>query len=181
MTDAPRPDPRSGRGRVLVTALVVALAVVAIDQVTTSVALAGLRHGPVQVLGLLRFALAFNTGSAFSLFTGWAPLLAAVAVLLVAALAAIAWQVRRTGVAVALGLVIGGAMGNLADRLFRGHHGAVIDFIDLRFWPTFNLADAAIVVGIIVLAILLWRRPLPRELRRSPAANSSRVGGDARS
>jgi signal peptidase II len=49
-----------------------------------------------------------------------------------------------------LGLIIGGALGNLVDRLVRHHAGAVIDFVDLRWWPVFNVADAAITVGVVV-------------------------------
>jgi signal peptidase II len=53
--------------------------------------------------------------------------------------------------------VIGGALGNLSDRVFRSHHGAVVDFIALHFWPTFNVADSCVVVGSILLVLLLWR------------------------
>ena len=66
-------------------------------------------------------------------------------------------RVQSTAIAVALGLVVGGALGNLADRVFRSNHGAVIDFIALHFWPTFNVADSCIVVGGILAAVLLWR------------------------
>ncbi len=59
--------------------------------------------------------------------------------------------------AVAVGLILGGAVGNLADRLFRGHHGAVVDFLYSGFWPTFNVADTCIVVGSFLLALRLWR------------------------
>ena len=58
---------------------------------------------------------------------------------------------------VALGLVVGGALGNLSDRVLRSNHGAVVDFIALHFWPTFNVADSCIVVGGILAALLLWR------------------------
>jgi signal peptidase II len=66
-------------------------------------------------------------------------------------------RVQSTGIAIALGLVVGGALGNLADRLVRSHRGSVIDFIALHFWPTFNVADSCIVVGGILAAVLLWR------------------------
>lgn len=141
-------------------ALAVAAVVVGVDQTTKSIAQAHLQGGPVHVLGPLSLALGYNTGSAFSLLTGWAPLLGAVAALLAVALAVMAWRTRRRSVAVALGLVLGGALGNLTDRLVRGHHGAVIDFIDFRYWPTFNVADACIVVGIALLVVLAWRRGL---------------------
>ena len=61
--------------------------------------------------------------------------------------------------AVGLGLVLGGAVGNLADRLVRGHHGDVVDFVTLTHWPTFNVADSAITVGVVLLLVLQFRRP----------------------
>ena len=64
----------------------------------------------------------------------------------------------RSG-AIALGLVLGGASGNLTDRLFRAPRwgrGAVVDFIDFRFWPVFNFADAAIVAGVVMLGATMW-------------------------
>ena len=66
-------------------------------------------------------------------------------------------RVRSDLLAVSIGLVVGGALGNLADRVLRSHHGAVVDFIALHFWPTFNVADTAIVVGVLWAAFLLWR------------------------
>jgi signal peptidase II len=57
-------------------------------------------------------------------------------------------------------------MGNLSDRLFRGNHGAVVDFIASRYWPTFNVADVAIVTGAILLVVVGYRRD-PRRQRRS--------------
>ncbi|HUA94033.1 MAG TPA: signal peptidase II, partial [Acidimicrobiales bacterium] len=65
--------------------------------------------------------------------------------------------------AVAVGLVLGGALGNLSDRAFRGHHGDVVDFVTLTHWPTFNVADACITVGVVLLVVLYWREPAPRE------------------
>ena len=61
--------------------------------------------------------------------------------------------------AVAMGLVLGGALGNLTDRVFRSNGGAVVDFIDPQWWPIFNVADAAVVCGAILLAITGWRGP----------------------
>ena len=75
--------------------------------------------------------------------------------------------------ALAMGLLLGGAVGNLADRLVRHHHGAVIDFIDLHWWPVFNVADAAITVGALLLALVLFRaRPVPPG-RRGPTPGSA--------
>jgi signal peptidase II len=60
----------------------------------------------------------------------------------------------RTSAAVALGLLLGGAVGNLSDRLFRDHDGAVIDFIDFGWYPVFNVADMALVTGAILLVLV---------------------------
>lgn len=143
-------------------ALAVAATVVAADQITKTIAESKLHNGSVHVLGPLSFTLNYNSGSAFSLLTGWAPLLVIVATVLIGVLAVLAWRAQRPGVAVALGMVLGGATGNLMDRIVRGHHGAVVDFIDLRFWPTFNLADASIVLGLLLLALQLWRHGVER-------------------
>jgi signal peptidase II len=142
-------------------ALGVAAFVVTSDQVTKSLAVALLRR-PVHVLGPLGLGVAYNTGSAFSLFTGATVVLAVVAALIALALVAMARRVRRTSTAVMLGMVLGGALGNLADRVFRGHGGAVVDFITLSHWPTFNLADTAITVGVILLVAKLLFRPAAR-------------------
>lgn len=141
--------------RLLLTGGVAAVVVVA-DQVTTSLAEDRL-HGPVHLLGPLGLALGYNSGSAFSLFTGAPAVVGAVALVLVAVLVWLAWTARTAAVAAAVGLVLGGALGNLADRAFRGHHGDVVDFITLSHWPTFNVADACITVGVVVLVVLFWR------------------------
>ncbi|HEX2063573.1 MAG TPA: signal peptidase II, partial [Acidimicrobiales bacterium] len=110
----------------------------------------------------LRLRLSFNTGVAFGLGRGLGPLLVAGAVLLLVALLAVGTRtVETTGAAVALGLLVGGAVGNLADRLVGGHGGAVVDFIDLQWWPAFNVADAAITCGAVLLVVV--------QLRRAPA------------
>ena len=70
----------------------------------------------------------------------------------------LAWRAPSRGIAVALGLVLGGALGNLADRALRGHHGQVVDFVTLPHWPTFNVADACITVGVLLAVVLFWRR-----------------------
>ncbi len=140
--------------------------VCAADQVTKSLAVAHLGAGPVHLVGPLSLALTYNSGVAFSIGSGLTlPIVLVGAGLIVLA----AWFVRGApsiGVAVGLGLVIGGAAGNLADRLFRSRNGAVVDFIHLSFWPTFNLADSAIVSGCVLLAVAFLRAEAPSERRR---------------
>lgn len=148
--------------------VVVAGIVVAADQATKTWALHD-AVDPRHVVGPVWLALTFNSGAAFGLGRGVTPVVEAVVVALVAALLIFGRRATRhaTVPAVAgLGLLVGGAIGNLVDRVVRNHNGSVIDFIAaLRIgrhdrWPIFNLADAAIVVGAVVLAIAYsTRRP----------------------
>jgi signal peptidase II len=141
----------SGPARLAVAAGVVVLVVLA-DQLTKWWAVDRLASGPVHVVWRLDLALSFNTGSAFSLFPGETPVLVVIALGLVAVLVVLVWRAPTAGRAAILGLILGGALGNLSDRFFRGDHGAVVDFIELHFWPTFNVADACITVGCVLLA-----------------------------
>jgi signal peptidase II len=84
----------------------------------------------------------------------------------VVALVAVLRGVQRWPMALALGLVLGGALGNLTDRVVRGHHGAVVDFVALHFWPTFNVADSCIVVGVLLAVALSWGDERGRSRRR---------------
>lgn len=126
---------------------------VAADQVTKSLAVAHL-HQPVHLVGPFGLALTFNSGAAFSLFSGAAPVIAPLAAVLVVVLVFAAWRSRAPGISVGLGMILGGALSNLADRAFRGHGGAVVDFITLTHWPTFNVADAAITLGAVLVVVV---------------------------
>lgn len=152
-----RPRARWGSWSRLAIASVLAVLVVLVDQLTKSWAVSRLSQGPVHVLGPLDLQLQRNTGSAFSLFQGDAVVLVVIAVVLVGALLVMAGRAATSGRAVVLGLILGGALGNLADRLFRGDNGAVIDFIALHVWPTFNVADSCIVIGCVLLIVSLLR------------------------
>ena len=137
-----------------------AAAVVAADQLTKVWAVAALEDGPFSVLGPVRLALTRNKAGAFGLGGAFVPLLAVGATVLVVVLVMRGDLVRRPLLAVAAGLVLGGAFGNLVDRVFRAPgllRGAVVDFVDLRWWPVFNLADAAITCGCVALVWSGWR------------------------
>ena len=112
-------------------------------------------------------ALQFNSGLAFSLFTGRATLVTVLLGVGVVVLAVLVARVRTMPQAVGGGLVLGGGLGNLSERVVSDHHGLVADFITLSHWPTFNVADACITVGVIVLAasVLLDR---PTAARAAP-------------
>jgi signal peptidase II len=132
----------------------VAGAVAALDQATQTLALQHLKLGaPRHLIWTLQFNLTFNTGIAFSQATGATVLVTVVALVVLAALVVIARRSSGTGMAVAFGLIIGGAVGNLIDRIVRHHSGGgVIDFIDFQWFPIFNLADASITVGVLLAA-----------------------------
>lgn len=142
------------RRRSLLIAGIVAALVVAADQVTTSMALAHLR-GPVHLIGPLGLDLQFNSGTAFSLLSGAGLWITPVVLVACAVLVWLAWHGGRTVYGVGYGLLLGGALGNLADRVFRAQHGRVVDFVTLSHWPTFNLADAGITAGALVLVAAL--------------------------
>ncbi len=133
-------------------ALLAGAAVLLLDQLTKAWALSALDAGrTIDLVWTLRFRLIFNTGAAFSQGEGLGPLLAILVLVVVGLLVRLG---ARTGDPVArlcIGVIIGGALGNLADRAFRSGDGflggAVVDFVDLQWWPVFNLADAAVVVG----------------------------------
>jgi signal peptidase II len=137
--------------------------VVVLDQLTKLWAVAALSDGPVPVLdGVLRLRLTRNPGGAFSLLTGFTPLLALLAAAMAVVIVRTARRATDPVMAYSLGLVLGGAVGNLVDRLVRAPgflRGEVIDFIRVPYWPTFNLADSAITVGVVLIVLRGWRAP----------------------
>jgi signal peptidase II len=137
-----------------------ALVVVVADRVTTTLVEHHL-HGVTHIWGPFGLALQFNSGLAFSLFTGRSTLVTVVLAVGVVVLAFLVGRARTMAQAAGGGLVLGGGLGNLSERIVSGHHGLVADFITLSHWPTFNVADACITVGVVVLAasVLLDRRP----------------------
>lgn len=134
-----------------------ATSVLALDQLTKWWALEALDDGPIDVVGSLRFNLVFNDGGAFSVGRGATGLFIVVGLVMVAGLLWWSRRARTTGVAAALGLIVGGALGNLTDRLLRGFDGRVVDFIDLQWWPVFNVADIGLFCGAALLLIVTWR------------------------
>jgi signal peptidase II len=151
--------PRRGARRLWLT-LAVAAVVVAADQASKSWAVHRLSSGSIHVAWKLDLVLGFNSGSSFSLAQGWGSVLAGLAIVFVVVLLATARRAQSTLMAVAIGMIVGGALGNLVDRVARAHH-SVVDFVALHFWPTFNVADSCIVVGGILAGIALWRTPAP--------------------
>jgi signal peptidase II len=128
--------------------------VVVADRVTTTIALDHL-HDVRHLWGPLGLAMTFNSGFAFSLFSGRAIVVTVLLCIGVIVVAAVVAQVKTVPLAIGAGLVLGGAIGNLSERIAGGHGGRVPDFVTLDYWPTFNLADACVTVGVIVLIVTL--------------------------
>ena len=139
----------------------VAAAVVGADQLSKSLVQPALEKGDVHVLGPLDLELSYNPGVAFGVGRGLSPALVAAGVMIVVAVVGFTTSLQSRLTTLAAGLIAGGAVSNLSDRLARGHGGAVIDWIHLSHWPTFNVADSCIVIGVglLILANLLAARP----------------------
>lgn len=170
MTSAPgvlRARPEGARRHLVAASVAIAAAILAADQLTKHWAVNALDDGhTVDLVGSLRLKLYFNSGMAFSQGEGAGPFIGAAALVVVTVLLL---SLRRNGgrlSVVATGLVVGGAAGNVTDRLFRDEgllRGRVVDFIDLQWWPVFNVADVAVTVGgaLIVLGALRAGRGAP--------------------
>lgn len=171
----PPPSPAPAGRPLLATAIV--LGVVVVDQLTKWWAVRDLRDAPVTVIGDdIGFALVRNTGSAFSLFQAFTPLLAVVAIVVAVILVRSVRRTRDTLMVIGLSLVLGGALGNLVDRVFRSPgflKGAVVDFVHVGDFPTFNVADSAITIGAIL--IVIWA--IRADVREQRQARESSPGG----
>ena len=160
---APVPSRRGGRSRVT---LVTAALVVALDQLTKHWVLNALTGKPPRhVVWTLQWNLSRNSGMAFSKGQGIGPVIGLLAIVVVVIILRSVRGNASALVAVAAGLVLGGAIGNLCDRLFRGRgwlHGSVIDWIDFQWFPIFNVADMGVDIGgalFVVWALFSGRRP----------------------
>lgn len=162
-TEAPPSRRAAPRNWILAAGIVVA--VLAFDQLTKLWAVAVLSDGPVHIGGdSVRLVLLRNAGGAFSLLSnaGVTPLIALLAVGVAIYLVRLLIRSDDVWLTVALALVLGGALGNLSDRIFRSPgflRGEVVDFVSIGTFPVFNAADAALDVGIVLLLILSFRRP----------------------
>lgn len=167
--------------------VLLALGVVFFDQLTKHWAVTVL--GPDRVIDVfwtLQWNLAFNSGMAFSRGQGFGPLIAVVAtVVIVWLLVTLRTESSRLST-FGMGLVIGGAAGNLIDRAFRGEawlRGAVVDFIDFQWFPIFNIADICINVGagaLILNSVLSARRAKELEATEFEEARGDAAAADAR-
>jgi len=151
----------------LVWALPVAVAIAVVDQLTKRWAVGRLTPGGCElpdscidlILGL-RLHLVFNTGAAFARGQGFGQMLGVVVSIVTLVLLFVAWRRHDVIGSLLLGAIAGGAIGNLIDRVTRAEDGllsgAVVDFIDPGWWPVFNVADAAVVCGVLGFIALSW-------------------------
>ena len=158
--DAGGPPPSPARRRAYSAAVpLIALVVLGLDQLTKYIAVQELTgRGRVDVLGeVFGFYLIRNPGAAFSLATGATWIFSVVAVAVAIFIIRMSRTLGHWGWAIALGLLLGGAVGNLTDRIFRSpgvFRGHVVDFLELPNWPIFNLADCAITCAAVLIAVL---------------------------
>jgi signal peptidase II len=148
--------------------LLVAVVIIVLDQLSKAWALRDLADGHIiHVIWTLQFNLTYNRGMAFSRGTGLGPIIGVMALVVVVMLLLSLRRADNSLTRLATGLIIGGAIGNILDRLFRGSgwmRGAVIDFIDFQWWPVFNIADMAIMIGAatMIVAMLKYNSQIQR-------------------
>ena len=141
--------------------LAVAVAALAVDVATKAAAATWLADGPVRLGQLVSLRLVHNRGVAFGVAAAApTPVVVAVTAAVAVVIAVLAWR-GELGVPVAAGLVVGGAVANVADRLTAG---SVVDFLDVGRWPTFNLADVFLVAGITMLVLTAGTRSSGRDV-----------------
>ena len=162
--DVARPDaalepPRGRLARVFAGVAVI----VVIDQLTKVWAVEALADGPIEVVGdFAELRLGRNPGGAFGRFQGYTPFLAVGAVIITVLLVRAARRTTDRWMLVGLVLLLGGALGNLADRVFRSPgflRGHVVDFVSVGSFPVFNVADSCITIGAVVLVLATLRQP----------------------
>jgi len=164
-TPGPTKGPASGLDGRRRLGLVVAVAagVVVVDQLTKWWAIETLSTRTIDVVWKLRFILVENKGTAFSLTQSGGPVITLLALAVVGGLLWYSRGVSSKWGLVALGLIAGGAIGNLIDRAFRGDagfmQGAVVDFIDVQFWPVWNVADMGVTIGAVLLVVVMVFSP----------------------
>lgn len=155
--------------------VIVAGIVLVLDQATKLIATETLQATTAvdSALPLVQWRLLGNDGGAFGI-PGFTGMFLIVTVVVVVLIARVLPRTDRLSLAVAYGLVVGGALGNAGDRLFRAD-GEVVDFISIGFWPVFNLADTGIVIGAAMIVALLLRADREARRRERAAADHESV------
>ncbi|HYY08529.1 MAG TPA: signal peptidase II [Actinomycetota bacterium] len=160
------------RTRAATALFLAAIVAYGFDRVTKLWAEAALRSHPIDLVpGALTLRFTTNSGGAFSIGQSAPWFFVGITSIVIVLILVTAFRHTTITVGIAVGMVLGGALGNLTDRAMRapGFRGEVIDFIDLHVWPVFNLADASIVVGAILLAWVGFRERREDD-ERAPAS-----------
>ncbi len=146
--------------------------IVAVDQITKSWVVHALADGPKDLIGsTIALQLARNSGAAFSRFQGFTPVLAVGAIAIAVLLTRTLRRTTDTLTVIGLVMVLGGALGNLSDRMFRSpgvFRGEVVDFVKVGSFPLFNVADSCVTVGAVLIAV----RSLRHEQSQVPATHA---------
>lgn len=140
---------------------VVAAAIVVLDQVTKAWAVSSLTPGETRPVidGVLHWTLYRNPGSAFGFLANFPAVFTVLASVIAVAIIVVARRPQVRAVSIAMAMLLGGALGNLIDRVSRPPgfpSGHVVDFVDLRVWPVFNVADMAITSGAMLIVVSSW-------------------------
>jgi len=155
--------------------LLIAAAVLVADQLAKWWVVSTLPGHPIEVIpGVLYLRYVTNPGAAFGLLPGAGSFIALAAIAAAVVIVMVVRQLPGRLEAVAMGLVLGGALGNLIDRIFRGPgllDGRVVDFVDFEYFPAFNVADSVITVGAILAVLAAFA------LSREDGAAEERPGG----
>jgi signal peptidase II len=160
----PAPNDSIATGRLYVIVTLVASVVVAIDQATKQLAVDALADAPFDLIaGVLSLRLTLNPGGAFGVLQGVPGFFLVASIGIVIALLFWVRHLEERRWAWPVGMILGGGIGNLIDRVLRDTDGRVVDFIDLHVWPVFNVADSAIVLGVGVILLLMIRSSSPED------------------
>jgi signal peptidase II len=147
--------------------LALAAAVIAADQLTKQAVVSSLAEGGSREIlpGVLWLVHARNTGAAFGMLRGTSGVLALVAIAGIGVFASVVGRDPSRSTRIGAALVAAGASGNLMDRIFRGPigRGGVVDWIDFKYWPAFNVADSAISIGVVVLFLFGMREAVRKD------------------
>jgi signal peptidase II len=154
-------EPAGASRAVTPLAVGIAAVIIVVDHLTKWWAINALDDRNIDLVWKLRLNLVHNQGAAFGFGSRYAPLFALAALTMVLLLFRSGSQFAGRWPQIAVGLVMGGALGNLLDRLFRDGHGflggRVVDFIDIQIWPVWNVADMAISAGAVLLVLTAGR------------------------
>lgn len=151
----------------------IAAASITLDQYTKHLVRSGMVYGETMIVhaalrNIFDLTHTTNTGAAFGIFQGGSVVFTVIAIVVAAAIIYFNWTLlgKQRWLRVALGLQMGGAVGNLIDRL---RFGTVTDFLHVHYWPVFNVADSSITVGVVILAVLMFS-----EIRRDKQGRDAR-------